>query len=310
MERIQTAISKAREARRTQGDPATDPASDLAPGLPVPGLPVGGAAHTAAAQPAAAQTAAALAATFAPPSAADAADAAWAGLMEFRPKAAHLERGRVVSLTGGATAAPFDSLRTRLLYLMRDKGWKRIAVTSPGPGCGKSTVALNLALSLARLADLRTLLIDADMRRPAMARLLGASAQHQIADVLAGKAKAGQNLLRIGANLAVGTNRMPVAHTAELLQSPVISEALDRIEAEFQPDLMIFDLPPMQVSDDTIAAMGLVDCVLIVAAAESTTVPEIDRCERDLASRTNVAGVILNKVCHLEKTEGYGYGYY
>jgi Mrp family chromosome partitioning ATPase len=293
MERIQTAISKAREARKTQGDLAADLVRDEDAGAP----------------PLAVAPAATLAASLAP-SEADAADAAWAGLMEFRPNVKHLERSRVVSLTGGAASAPFDSLRTRLLHLMRDKGWKRIAVTSPGPGCGKSTVALNLALSLARLADLRTVLIDADMRRPAMARLLGASAQHQIADVLAGKAKAQANLLRIGANLAVGTNRMPVAQTAELLQSPVISEALDRIEAEFQPDLMVFDLPPLQVSDDTIAAMGLVDCVLIVAAAGTTTVPEIDRCERDLAARTNVAGVILNKARYLEKTEGYGYGYY
>ena len=297
MERIQTAISKAREARKTQGDlVAVDGAgASAAPPLAAPPL-----------------AAAALAATLAPPpaSAAEAADAAWAGLMEFRPNAKHLGRGRVVSLTGGAAAVPFDSLRTRLLYLMRDKGWKRIAVTSPGPGCGKSTVALNLALSLARLADVRTLLIDADMRRPALLRLLGASAHHQIADVLAGKAAAGQHMLRIGANLAVGTNRMPVGHSAELLQSPVVAGALDRIEAEFQPDLMIFDLPPMQVSDDTMAALGLVDCALIVAAAESTMVQEIDRCERDLAARTNVAGVILNKCRYLEKSEGYGYGYY
>ena len=312
MERIQTAISKAREARKTTQELAGqelsgDLAGDLVPvedvDASVPGL-------ASAAPTSAPPTAAALAATLAPPTAADAADAAWAGLMEFRPKAAHLERNRVVSLTGGAAAVPFDSLRTRLLYLMRDKGWKRIAVTSPGPGCGKSTVALNLALSLARLADVRTLLIDADMRRPAMARLLGASAHHQIADVLAGKAKVGQNMLRIGANLAVGTNRMPVAHTAELLQSPGLAEALDRIEAELQPDLMLFDLPPMQISDDTMAALGLVDCVLIVAAAESTTMQEIDRCERDLAARTNVAGVILNKARYLEKSEGYGYGYY
>jgi protein-tyrosine kinase len=299
MERIQTAISKAREARKTQGEPALPvlEGADVVPAAPPP-TPAALAASLAAPSP-----------LMAPHSAAQAADVAWAELMEFRPNAKHLERSRVVSLTGGAQAVPFDSLRTRLLYLVRDKGWKRIAITSPGPGCGKSTVALNLALSLARLADVRTVLIDADMRRPAMARLLGASAQHQVAGVLAGKDDPSKHFLRIGANLAVGTNRMPVAHSAELLQSPAIANALDRIEAEFQPSLMIFDLPPMQVSDDTMAALGLVDCVLIVAAAESTTVQEIDRCERELAARTNVAGVILNKAQYLEKSEGYGYYY-
>ena len=52
------------------------------------------------------------------------------------------------------------------------------------------------------------------------------------------------------------------------------------------------------------------DCALIIAAAESTTISEIDRCERDLAGRTNVVGVVLNKARYMEKSDGYGYGYY
>lgn len=290
MERIQTAISKAREARRSQGDHG-EPASLRDP---LPLVP---------------PSAAALAASLAPPLASDAADAAWAGLTEFQPKAGHLERSRVIAQAGGPAAAPFDGLRTRLLYMMRDKGWKRIAVTSPGPGCGKSTVALNLALSLSRLADLRTVLIDVDMRRPALARLLGVTAPLQVANSLAGKAKLEENLLRIGPNLVVGTNARPGTHTAELLHSPVAAEALDRLEKLLRPDVMIFDLPPMQVSDDTMAALALVDCALVIAGAEKTTVTEIDRCERDVASRTNVAGVILNKARYLEKGDAYGYGY-
>jgi Mrp family chromosome partitioning ATPase len=280
MERIQLAITKARDARKTRPDASAKPAPDEAPLRPD------------------LQTAV------------EAADAAWAALMEFRPDARHLERARVVATGAGAAAGPFDSLRTRLLYLMRDKGWKRVAVTSPGPGCGKTTVCLNLALSLARLPDVRTLLIDADLRRPATAKTLGTTARHQFAEALAGQAEPARHLLRLGHNLAIGTNHRAVANSAELLQSPQAMEALDRIEAEYQPTLMLFDLPPLLVSDDTMAAMGLMDCVLIVAAAETTTVAEIDRCERELASRTNVVGVVLNKCRYLDKSEGYGYGYY
>jgi Mrp family chromosome partitioning ATPase len=66
-------------------------------------------------------------------------------------------------------------------------------------------------------------------------------------------------------------------------------------------------MPPMLGSDDMQAFAGKVDCVLLVAAAESTTIDEIDRCERDLASQTNVLGVVLNK-CRYTHAE-YGYGY-
>jgi Mrp family chromosome partitioning ATPase len=290
MERIQSAISKAREARRTQIESGAALASTAAPAS------VAGPATVEAADP------------FKP--VVDPAEAAWAALPAFRPDARHLERSRAVAFAGGAPAVPFDSLRTRLLYLMRDKGWRRVAITSPGPGCGKTTVCLNLALGLSRLADVRTVVIDGDLRRPSLGHVLGVTGHHQIADVLAGKAEAGRHLVRVGDNLAIGTNRGPMPNSAELLQSPIAAEALDRIEDDYRPSLMILDLPPMLVSDDTMAALGLVDCVLIVAAAESTTVAELDRCEKDLATRCNVVGVVLNKCRYLEKSEGYGYGYY
>ena len=71
---------------------------------------------------------------------------------------------------------------------------------------------------------------------------------------------------------------------------------------------MLFDLPPMLVSDDTMAFVGHVDAVLLIAAAEATTIKEVDSCERELASQTNVMGVVLNK-CRYMGPE-YGYSYY
>lgn len=283
MERIQSAISKAREARQVRE--AKSGRSVAAP----PPLPDVTAEQLAAADP---------------------VSRAWDGLMEFHPDARALERNRLVSLSGNAASAPFDSLRTRLLYLIRDKGWRRVAVTSPGPECGKTTVTANLSLSLSRLPDVRTVVIDADLRRPALGKTLGVSAGHQIADVLAGKADPSSHLLRVGQTLAVGTNRSAVPNSAELLQSPRARQAIELIEETFQPNVLIVDLPPILVSDDAIAALGLMDCVIMVAAAEATTIQEIDRCEHEISQRSNVVGVVLNKCRYLEKSEGYGYGYY
>lgn len=278
MERIQSAIDKARAARKAQPEAAALPA----------GLPAGAAPEAAPA---------------------DASAAAWAALPGLSPDARHLERHRGVSLTGGAAAVPFDGMRTRLLHMAREQGWRRIAITSPGAGCGKTTICLNLAFSLGRLAHVRTLLIDTDLRRPGIARVLGDGSGHQIADVLAGRADPARHLVRVGDTLAIGTNRVPVPNPAELLQGPEAAAALERIEAIYRPDLMLFDMPPMLVSDDTMAAMGLMDGVLLVAAAETTTLAEIDRCEQELASRTNVVGIVLNKCRYMPRGEGYGYGY-
>ena len=71
---------------------------------------------------------------------------------------------------------------------------------------------------------------------------------------------------------------------------------------------MIFDMPPMLVSDDAMAFFPNVDAVILVAAAETTKIKEVDSCERDIASQTNVMGVILNK-CRYMGPE-YGYNYY
>jgi protein-tyrosine kinase len=237
--------------------------------------------------------------------------AAWEALPAFTPDAKHLERNRIVSYPGGAAAGPYDLMRTKVLQAVKENGWRRIAITSPGAACGKTMTTLNLAFSLARLRDVRTVVIEADLRRPSMARVLGDQSGHLFAEVLAGRAPASEHMVRFGANLAFGTNRGATANAAELLHGPEFAEALDRIEALYQPTVMLFDMAPMLMTDDTIASIGSMDAVLLVAAAEHSTVPEVDRCEQDLAARSNVMGVVLNKCRYLDKSEGYGgkYGY-
>jgi len=235
---------------------------------------------------------------------------AWAGLEVFQPNAAHLQRGRITTLEPGQMATPFDVMRTRLLKQMRTNSWRRLAITSPGPGCGKTMTCLNLAFSLARQSDIRVMVIEVDLRRPSMAKTLGLKPLQSFADVLEGKATASGHLVRYGMNLAFGTNHGPVRNSAELLQSPAIVEVLAELEQTYAPDLLIFDMPPMQTGDDAIAFLEKADCALLVAAAGTTTIAQVDHCERDIAAHTNVLGVVLNKCRYLDKDQSYGYEYY
>lgn len=299
MEKIQSALAKARAAR---GDAAASPPGPAGQATPSTGLLMGGAAREAPAPPPPSPQASP---GRAPASDRARTDVAWGLLPEVTIPQQALDRAHVVAAKGGGAAAPFDMMRTKLLHQMRANGWKRVAITSPGPSCGKSTIALNLAFSLARQPDLRILLADADLHRPALARTLGQRPTAGLAEVIEGRAEPEDTLLRCGPNLAilptVGARRNP----ADLFQSDRAAPALAAVMARYEPTLAIFDMPPMLIGDDVMAFMEHVDCALLVAAAEATTVKEIDACERELATRTNVLGVVLNKCRYIGREEGY-----
>ena len=290
MEKIQSAIAKARAARIAAQSNAQVPSAD------VPETTVQATAPTPPGPEEGRLDPAAVAAL-------------WSALPGFAPSPTLLMNNHIVTASPSKEAVPFDLMRTRLLQQMRANKWRRVAITSPGPACGKSTIALNMAMSLARQPDLRTVLAEMDMRRPSLSRMLGLRTPQSFARVLEGLDPLAAQAIRIGANLAISTCHAPHPHAAELLHSPSVATALDRIEEEYDPSILIFDMPPMFVSDDTMAVIGQMDCVLIIAAAEATKIKEIDRCERDIASQTNVLGVVLNKCRYMEE-ESYGYDYY
>lgn len=280
MDRLQAAIARARTAREAV----------LAGQVPAPRAPRPDADPTPGPTPSDAKS-------------------RWAALPVFEPNSGHLARHRIVTRDSGAKSAPFDVLRTRALQQMTAQGWKRLAVTSPGPGCGKSTVTMNLAFSLARRPDIRTLVIDLDLRRPMLATLLGLPDRHEITSVIRGTAEAASQIVRVADNLAFATTRTPVHDPAELLQGQRIGDMLSHLEHQFEPDVILFDLPPVMVSDDAIAFLPNNDCALMIAAAEQSTLGQVDACEKELAAQTSVLGVVLNKCTDTGDRQGYGYGY-
>jgi Mrp family chromosome partitioning ATPase len=274
MERIQAAIQKAKEARGT-----LPPAAPPRPAKEARG----------------------------PRPAERPAGPLWAEITPFTPDPAVLRANRIVTFQrGDPVHATFDMMRTKTLRMMRDKGWTSLGITSPTAGCGKTTVGLNLAFSFAHQSDTRTVLMDLDLRRPAVAKHLGLDRPQSMASVLQGTRGFAENFVRTGDNLAIGTSARGIRSASEILQHAVTERVLADLRAGFQPNVIIFDLPPMLVNDDVLAFLPHVDCVLLVAAAERSRLDEIDKCEQDLADQSNVLGVILNKC----RYPGEDYGYY
>lgn len=224
------------------------------------------------------------------------ADSLWQSLKTLELSSAHLEAQRVVTRDKSDLAhIPFDLLRTRLMKVLCDNKWKRIAITSPTKGCGKTLVATNLAFSLARQSDIRTALVDLDLRAPGVASTIGVKEVPTLEWYLNGKTSIEATFSRVGDNLALALNGDRVRELTELIQSDIARKQLEAAISRLDPDVMIYDLPPMMACDDAIAFMGNVDCVLVVAGGGDTTAREIEECERMIAGNTNFLGVLLNK---------------
>ena len=231
---------------------------------------------------------------------------AWEALPRFEPEPARMERSRIVTFDGADPAhASFDRLRTKLLRTMRQNHWVSLGVTSPTAACGKTVICLNLAFSLARQPDVRTVLVDLDLRRPVVAKYLGIDRAQSMASVLQGNRPVVENFVRYGDTLAIGTNATPVRNSSEILLNPATAQGVATLKSAFRPTVLIYDLPPMLVNDDAMAFLPHLDCVLLVAGAEKTRLDEVDACERDLSEQGNLLGVVLN-MCRYGG-ESYGY---
>ncbi|WP_284323620.1 CpsD/CapB family tyrosine-protein kinase [Cypionkella aquatica] len=192
-------------------------------------------------------------------------------------------------------AVAFDILRTRLLRGLAEKGWKRIAVTSPTHGCGKSFVATNLAFSLARRPASRTVLMDFDLRHPEIAQILGVKDDVDLAEFLAGHQPLESEFRRFGRTLALGLNTHPIERASETLHDPDTVTALAAMIEQLDPEVVIYDLPPALVNDDLLALGPNLDAVLLVTDGAQTSPDEIRACEKMFEGRIPLLGVVLNR---------------
>lgn len=234
---------------------------------------------------------------------------AWAALSPIKIHRKTLIRNRLVSFPGGKDAAPYDMLRTKIVQQARNHGWRRVAIVSPHRGCGKSTTAANLAFSFGRQRDVYTMVLDFDLRRPHLAKLLAQRQQYSMSDVLERRVSFAAHGLRHESNVAFGLNAGPAHNPSELLQSRESAEVLEEIDAIYKPDIVLFDMPPLMVSDDSYGFLKNVDCALLLVAAEVTNMDQIDVAERQLAELTSVMGIVLNKCRYMSGAYGFEYGY-
>jgi capsular exopolysaccharide synthesis family protein len=211
----------------------------------------------------------------------------------------------------------FRGLRTQI-YQFRDQApLKTILVSSGLPAEGKSFVAANLAISLARNKKSAVLLIDADLRKPSLHKLMGSPQLTGLAEYLAGSALASQILQRnqySHINVEGQSWQMPDLtfisagdggdHSAELVANHRIEELITTLSPHF--DWIIIDSPPVLPVVDAIDLARAADAVLLVARAAKTPYTVAQRAQSAFAN-CRLLGFVLNAVKDAPRSGSYYY---
>ena len=193
----------------------------------------------------------------------------------------------------------FKRLRTNVLIALgeSEKKCRIIGVTSAQPSEGKSTTSVNLAYTMAELGK-SVLIIDGDMRRPAVNEIVGASLIPGVSDILTGKASLNETIIRYQST-ADGTvfdiipgGEIP-DHPAEMLNSSRFGKILEVVATVF--DYVIVDLPPVNAVIDAVNVSKYVDGLVVVLREDHCPRYVLSKCMEQLRyAKANILGFVMN----------------
>jgi len=219
-------------------------------------------------------------------------------------------RAELVAIDGKSIAAEaYKALRTNLLFSTLDRELKTIVVTSSGPGEGKSRTAANLAVVLAH-AGQRTLLIDADFRRPSLHRVFGKIRNVGLSNLAVQDVaeRAAVSAVEDVPNLWLITSGPIPPNPSELLGSGRVKELISRFRQDFA--YVILDTPPVNAVTDAAILAAAADGTILVVEQGRTTFPGLQHAKQ-LLDRVGAhgVGVVMNKVRRASGAYSYAYEY-
>jgi succinoglycan biosynthesis transport protein ExoP len=186
----------------------------------------------------------------------------------------------------------YRRLRTNVSFLDPDHPPRRLLITSALAAEGKTATAINLAIALSQNGQ-STLLIDADLRRPSAAKVLGLVADVGLTTVISGQSQL-SDVVQQGPGLDVLTSGPIPPNPSEILGSQAFRKLLDEALASYHT--VVIDSPPVIAVTDAAVASAAADAVIVVARARKTTKPDLARAVEALrAVDARVVGAVINR---------------
>ncbi len=197
------------------------------------------------------------------------------------------------------------TIRTGVMLSNMDEQHRVLVVTSSIPGEGKSTVSANLAYALGQME--RVLLIDADMRRPTLAKNFGfAPGTPGLANLISGTAKFEECIRSVDGIDMLTAGAVP-PNPLELLSSPRFVKIMEMLRSRY--DRIVIDSPPTQAVSDALVLGTKANGLIYVVRWESTAIPLVQKgVGQLLQASVPVTGVVLNQV-DIDKARKHGYTY-
>jgi capsular exopolysaccharide synthesis family protein len=201
------------------------------------------------------------------------------------------------------------TFRTSLLLTQLDRDHKVIAVTSSSPSEGKTITSANLAMSLAQMG--KVLLIDADLRKPSIAKRFDIPVFHPgLSNLIIGTEQFSEC---VHIDTQSGVTIMPSGqipgNPLELLSNVRFNELVNDLKTKY--DYIIIDTPPTQAVSDALVIAQSADSVIYVVKSDITRIKPIKAgLERLFEAKTHVAGVVLNQVDMSKTKDEHSHGYY
>ena len=189
---------------------------------------------------------------------------------------------------------PYKVLRTRLMHLMNEKDWRSIAVVSPTKDDGKSTVAINLSISIGNSRKANAVLLDLDLLTPSIHSYYGYEPEIGLDEYFEKDVPLSDILVSPEMDgLAIAPSIRPLHDSSEYLSTYKGADLMEEASEVYKNSVIIVDLPPVLVSDDAISFLPHVDAVLLVVREGLTKKLDLQRTQEMLAG-VNIAGVVIN----------------
>jgi len=213
-------------------------------------------------------------------------------------------------LLSSSDAAAFNSykiLRTRLRRRMASSQWRSIGISGAAEGVGKTLTALNLGITFAHDPRSPAILVDLDLYRPKLASYLGMSFDKGLTDYLLGEAEIGEVVYSTSfPGLVIVPNGRPLQNASELLASQRMSDLVLALESLHPQRTIIYDMPPLLMSDDVLLFSPHMDCMLDVIAVGVTPRAALER-SKEVLSELNVIGSVVNRAAGEDSPNYYYY---
>jgi len=190
----------------------------------------------------------------------------------------------------------YRMLRTQVLQRARANGLTTLGVVSALNGEGKTLTAVNLALSLAAEPNQTVVLVDLDLRRPAVARTLGLNAERGLESWFGGDEPTKNVCYGIEGveRLYVLPTLVPMVGSSEILAGLSTRKLFNELKGRDPGRLLVVDLPPVLLSDDALTVAPLLDAVVLVVNERRTRREDILRVV-ELLGNTRIVGTVLNR---------------